>query len=164
MLRATSRVAPSAVFLLLALSACGTGQDEREALSEEIAINRSVWEAQRPDHYRFVLSRRCFCPQEAIGPVELEVEGSLVLSRTYVAGGDPVPEDLRDAFPTVSGLFDVLSEAVATGADEITVTWNPINGAPAEFFIDYDVDTADEELGFAIEEGPEEIPEEEPLG
>lgn len=138
-------------------AACFASQSEREQLEEAVAINRSLWEAQRPDHYRYVLRHTCFCAPAAIGPVEIEVQGGSVASRRYVESGEPVPEDLAEVFPSVSGLFDVLQEALDTGADEIEVTWDPVLGYPREFFIDYQVNVADEEQGYAVVGAPQDL-------
>lgn len=148
--------------LLPGLVGCGGSQSDREALAEEIEINRAVWEAQRPDHYRFVLSHQCFCGPEALGPVELEVVDGVAVRRTYVSDGTEVPASLAQVFPTISGLFDLLAGAVETGADEIQVTWDPATGVPRQLFVDYQVNVADEEEGYRVDEGPEEIPAEEP--
>lgn len=148
--------------LLPGLVGCGGSQSDREALAEEIEINRAVWEAQRPDHYRFVLSHQCFCGPEALGPVELEVVDGVAVRRTYVSDGTEVPASLAQVFPNISGLFDLLAGAVETGADEIQVTWDPATGVPRQLFVDYQVNVADEEEGYRVDEGPEEIPAEEP--
>jgi hypothetical protein len=52
----------------------------------------------------------------------------------------------------VDGLFDVLRDAMNEGAHEIRVTYNPANGVPIDFWIDYSENTADEELGFIVTE------------
>lgn len=153
-----------AALVVAFLPACGGSQSDREALEEEIQINRAVWQAQRPDRYRMVLRHQCFCGPEALGPVEMEVENGVVVRRVYTEDGSPVEAPFAEAFPTVSGLFDLLAEAVETGADQISVTWDPVTGVPEQLFIDYQVNVADEEEGYQIDEGPEALEEEDPQG
>lgn len=159
------RLALVALAALLVLApGCTLGSSAEEELMEEIEVNRAVWEARRPAAYRMVLARSCFCGVEGRGPVELEVDGDSVTGRRYVAeldapvAGEPVSGELAPFFPDVDGLFELLLEAAVTGADDVTVTWDPALGFPRSFFIDYRENVADEEQGYEIVEGPEELP------
>ena len=47
-------------------------------------------------------------------------------------------------------LFDVLMDAFDRDAHEVRVTYDEATGIPADIWIDYEENTADEELGFAV--------------
>lgn len=143
---------------LLLLAGCGAEQGPELELAEQIAVQRAVWEAGRPSRYRMVLRHLCFCPPAAVGPVEVVVDGDTVTRRTYWTSGEVVDPSLADAFPTVAGLFDLLEEAVAGGADEVEVEWDPDTGAPRDLFVDYDTGVADEERGYRLDAGPDPLP------
>ncbi len=151
------------VTLTLVPAGCTFGSSIENELLEEIEINRAIWEARRPSAYRMVLQRNCFCGLEARGPVEVYVAGDTVGARRYWVELDDelasqqVPEELHHLFPDVDGLFDLLLDAVATGADRVDVTWDPALGVPRSFFIDYRENVADEEQGYEIREGPGEL-------
>lgn len=52
--------------------------------------------------------------------------------------------------PTIDGLFDRISRAMALNAAEIRVTWNMRYGYPESCSIDYDFRIADEEEGWTV--------------
>jgi hypothetical protein len=154
--RRAVRLPPAWALLLLA--GCGAEPGPELELAEEIAVQRAVWEAGRPARYRMILRHLCFCPPAAVGPVEVVVDGDTVTRRTYWTSGEAVDPSLADAFPTVAGLFDLLEGAVAGGADEVEVEWDPDTGAPRDLFIDYDTGVADEERGYRLDAGPDPLP------
>lgn len=143
-----------AMAALALFAACGDQGPSDPDLGGEIAAQRALWEARRPPAYVYDVERLCFCHPDARGPVRVRVEGGLVRERAYVASGAPVPADLRELFPDVDGLFDLLEEAFERDAWEIRVTWDEESGAPADLWIDYDQRVADEELGFRMVSKP----------
>jgi hypothetical protein len=144
----------SLAFLVLALAACSDLGPTADGLAGEVAAQRRIWEAWRPESYTYDVERLCFCAVEARGPVRVVVREGQVLSRRYVEGERPVSEDYLELFPGVEGLFDVLADAAARDAHQVQVTWDPVRGAPQDFWIDYDARVADEELGFRIVRPP----------
>jgi hypothetical protein len=140
------------VVLVLGAAACGdSGVDIRTLTELEEAEER--WERDGLDSYRYEVRRMCYCPLEWIGPVRVVVAPEGV-TRTYVDTGQPVPESVGEAFPTVEGLFDILREAYANGAHQVEVTYDPSLGYPTEFGIDYQEMLADEELGMRVTGAP----------
>ena len=113
---------------------------------------QAKWERTRAESYVYAVQRLCFCPMSYIGPVRVRVQGNAVIERVYVDSGDPVPALYADAFPTVDGLFEILTEAYADDADDVRVTYDPVTGVPVDFFIDYMEMAADEELGMQVTE------------
>ncbi len=72
-------------FLLAFLSACGAS--ERKALEK----NRSLWESQAIDHYRFNLKVGCNCPWYDLMPLTVEVKNGEIISMVAGNGGDITP-------------------------------------------------------------------------
>jgi hypothetical protein len=145
--------------LLAALAAgCSDQGPHVGALEREIAANRALWEANGPSSYVYDVERLCFCGVEALGPVRVVVENGVAVGRTYVATGEVVPASFADLFPSVDGLFEVLTDAVQRGAADVRVTWGSGNGLPLDFFIDYSVNIADEEQGYRIVDPPRTTP------
>lgn len=135
----------------LVVGGCGV-QEPGIGVLREIDRNRDRWEAQGVDSYRYAVERICFCGLD--GPVRVTVVDGEATERRYVTSGDPVPEPQGELYPTVDGLFAILFEAVQRGAFEIDVTYDPDTGIPLDIFIDYEQNTADEELGFCVTELP----------
>jgi len=154
MIPSTPRRLPALVAALALFGGCGDVGPDPGGLPGEVAAQRQKWEARRPAAYTLVVERQCFCAPDGRGPVRLTVEGTRVVTRTYVDSGEPVAETLAGLFPTVDGLFDILEDALDRSAEQVDVTWDPEWGAPASFFIDYSRSVADEELGFRIVAGP----------
>jgi Family of unknown function (DUF6174) len=135
------------------LAGCGlTGPDGD--LRTELERNRALWDTVGLTTYDYGVERICFCGVEARGPVLIEVESGSVTSRSYVDSGDPVLPVFADLFPTVTGLFDLIVEAIEDDAFNIDVSWDIATGFPTDIFIDYDESVADEEVGFRVTQSP----------
>jgi hypothetical protein len=135
--------------LLGTATACGI-LDPDDGARSDLEVARERWEQVRPQSYSMVLTRMCFCAPEGIGPVRIQVVGTTATERVYVDSGEPVPENLAPHFPTVDGLFDVLLDAMARDAHQIQVTYDGDTGIPADLWIDYEANVADEELGYQV--------------
>lgn len=151
--------------LVLALGACSTSQPRSDALvrvdslqarpvvmdtDDDLAANRQRWQAQGPEDYRFTYTRQCFCPPQARGPFEVTVRDGKVETVTYKGEGEPMERPLSE-YQTVEDLFAVLADAYDRGAASVRASYDAETGQPTEFFIDYDEQIADEEVGFTVE-------------
>lgn len=139
----------------VACSDLGPGGDD---LLGDVADQRRAWESWRPQAYVYEVERLCFCGVEARGPVRVHVVAERVVAQEYVDGGGALAQDASTWFPDVDGLFDILEDAVRRDAHQVQVTWDPVSGAPLDFWIDYDVNVADEELGYRIVGAPRTAP------
>ena len=133
----------STVFLLLvtalALQSCSiVGEDsEREKAQDR-------WDRAGIDDYAMTLERSCFCAQSDIGPFDVVVRGGAIESVTW--SGDAVPANRA---LTIDAIFQLIRDAEDRGAHSIRVEYDDI-GFPRSVFIDYDVQIADEEIGYTI--------------
>ena len=127
-----------------------TGGDTGTGLANELAAARAAWEGCGLASYSFVLQYLCFCPEEMAGPARITVVDGVVDSATYVSTGEAVNASftVRD----VPALFDLIDEAIARPADQITVTWDATCGYPTQAYLDYELEADDEELGFSVAE------------
>ena len=132
---------------LLSGVACRAPTDAESDLSA--ALRR--WAGAAPPAYEITLRRTCFCPQEVVGPVVVTVRGGRVESRRYLTG-TPVDARFAESFPTVEGLFAFVDDAIRRRAAQITATYDSRFGYPANVFVDYEVNVADEENGFVVQE------------
>jgi hypothetical protein len=143
-----------ALLSILALTvACSTGTEPGN-LRLEVAAHRIKWTAARPAEYTYALARYCFCSPAEQGPVRVRVVGDSVVSRTYVETGDTVVSADARFFPDVDGLFQVVEDAVASGADKIHITWDDHRGFPSLISIDYVAHAADDEIALEVTEQP----------
>jgi hypothetical protein len=131
--------------LALLLAACSPAS----ALEQ----NRLKWADQKISHYRFNLSIGCFCAFRSQMPLTIEVQDGKIISIETV-DGSPIVEGTREIFEkagTVENLFAVIEEAQATGADELTVVYDPTYGFPSQISIDQSKSMADEEISYIVE-------------
>lgn len=136
--------------ILIAGCTGGSGGAETGAAAE-LRTAREKWEKAGFENYTFHFRWQCFCIQEYVSLVELNVEGGKVVSGSYVeGGGDLGPDRLADYMP-VDQLFDLIQEAVDRDAHSVRAEYDPDYGYPVDVYIDYDEMIADEEKGFTIE-------------
>jgi len=142
---------------LLLTAGCGTTAPTLGLVADLQRAERA-WERAGIDSYTYAVERLCFCAPDGRGPVRVRVENGVVTERSYVGSGDPVSGPLADLFPAVEGLFDILRDAIGTGAHTLVVTYDPQLGVPTDFWIDYHEQVADEELGMRVTEEVERLP------
>jgi hypothetical protein len=96
------------------------------------------------------MTRNCFCVP--VGPVLVRVrDGERV--ETLIAVDDaegPLPLNLVPFYPTVDGLFEVISEALDDGVYELRVTYHPTLGYPTDLWVNRSPSIADEEFGYDV--------------
>ena len=134
--------------LIVILTACSFGT------SSDLEKNRQIWGNSGITHYRFWLNIGCFCAFRDQMPITVEVQNSEVISMTYPDGvlvteTDPNYE-IFSKHATIERIFSELEAGLAGGADEVTVTYDPIYGYPSDIYFDYIKAAADDELSLTI--------------
>jgi hypothetical protein len=133
------------IFLATFLAACGASQ--RPALQH----NRSLWESQAIQHYRFSLNVSCLCPWVALMPLTIEVQNGRILSMVASNGGDIT--QYQDTFRqngTIENLFDLLNSAISKRVYKLVVQYDPKYGFPASIDIDPSRMIIDDETGYYV--------------
>jgi len=135
-----------AVLAALAIVGCG----EPTGLAGALALNWERWRAQGYADYEFIFRRSCFCPEEAIGPVQIRVAAGAVTSVIDTLGQPVDSLDVARYFTiTIDSLFGVVEHAIAVDAHRLAVRYHPELGYPESIVIDYDAATVDEEIGLS---------------
>jgi hypothetical protein len=119
--------------------------------SQQLKINRDLWNQQNLSNYRYTLTNSCFCISEARGPVVIEVRNGKMTSITNAATNQPANPELFQKYDTIPKLFDLIGDAIAKEVDSLTVEYNPTLGYPTQINIDFSSQIADEELFLTIE-------------
>lgn len=136
-------VAVPVVAVALMLASCSDAAGPANAL----ALNRAKWEEHGPADYEYMFRRACFCPVDAVGPVQIHVAAGGVVSVIDTLGQPVDPRDIARYFTiTVDSLFGVVEHAIDVRADELDVRYHPDLGYPESIVVDYDAGTIDEEL------------------
>ncbi len=123
----------------------------RQAFEEALAR----WEDAGLADYDYTFTRGCFCPEEWIGPYQVAVRvGEIV--RASFKGIDLFDVEMLEIgrydeiIKTVPALFDEVERALRE-ADSFTAEYHPRLGYPANVYIDWIANAADEEVSYSIE-------------
>ncbi len=123
--------------------------DEREVARYN--EHRELWERTGSDNYTFVYDYKCFCTNNAGGPIKVSVRNDdVITSIEYVSSGEPLERVgwFKTAeFFTIDGLFDGLRDAIAH-ADEYSVRYHREFGYPINVTVDTSFNFIDEEYRF----------------
>ena len=128
---------------LLVLTACGDGFLASTRLVTSLRAARARWESSGIDSYELTVRRLCFCG--FVEPVRIKVVDGVIVSRTIVPTGEPVPEMYASAYPDVPGLFAIVEEA-ANEADELNTEFDATYGYPTDISIDWIENAVDDEM------------------
>lgn len=139
-------VRPVVWTLLLALGACSVLTPMDDEAAEALARARARWEAVGPEDYRYLVRRACECQAGTGGPFEVQVARGRAPVVIRPEDGRALEPPLSTAFPSVSGLFELVGDALDRGAHHVDVDYDHGTGVPLRIQIDYDERTADDEL------------------
>lgn len=81
----------------------------------------------------------------------IEVRNGVTTSITYADSGQPADAELFKKYNTIPKLFNVIRDAIARKAYNLTVKYDPTLGYPTQINIDYDSQIADDEVFLTIE-------------
>lgn len=148
------RLAAAAVLLALSGTACHDLGPTADTILDDIALHRTLWESKRPSAYVFELKRVCSCPETEQGPVRIRVQGNTVVERTFTSSQAPVPPSLHAAFPSIEGLFDLLTDAAKRDPWYINMNWDPELAYPRDLYVDYDSRVINDEVSYQVVTAP----------
>jgi len=136
--------------LLLAALACdssrlllASGETTRDLVEA-----RARWNAQRITDYTFTLQRLCFCGETR--PMRVTVRNGEVQSVVPVGELLPLPGPVAEWYPSITGLFDIVADAIAMPAGSIEARYDAVYGFPLEIAIDYWINVADDETRWIV--------------
>lgn len=120
----------------------GLGDDRDDDLRDA----RGRWARNGYASYDLTLRQLCFCG--FVEPVRIEVRNGEKAATLIAATGEPLPYPIE--FPTVSGLFAIIEDALDRDAHELDVTYHPDLGYPVEIAIDYIENAVDDEVTWRV--------------
>lgn len=142
----SKRIRLSVVALVvLGVGGCGLTGPDRSL--DQFNEAKSLWDRTNPANYAVTVQRLCFCA--SVEPVRIVVQNRLVISRTVVSTGAPLPGNFNGLYPDIPGLFATIKDAY-TQADAITVSFDRQYGFPSDATIDYIKNAIDDELSLKV--------------
>lgn len=92
----------------------------------------------------------CFCSSDSLRPTRITVTNGAITRAVFVDDQRPVAEPERGLLRTIDGVFALIEQAIADGADELQVTYDDQYGFPAMLSIDPARTTSDDELSLQL--------------
>ena len=120
------------------------GGTPHAAAAKQLQAAESKWNQINHAHYSYTLQRSCFCPPDALKPMNIRVFQGKVQSATV--DGIPLSADRMDSVLTIEQLFQKVHEAIDRNVSRLEVKYDPTYGYPTNIFVDYEAMMADEEL------------------
>ena len=127
----------------------GTADNLQQAQAD-LDKHRALWEANRSEDYSFVLEPICFCPQNLLDPVRIDIVDGTITSVTYVESGENPEHDGYGRYVTIDDLFDTIQEGIDRPAAAVDVSYDPVFGFPTDANVNYDFRRTDEEYRFTV--------------
>ncbi|HJU66672.1 MAG TPA: DUF6174 domain-containing protein [Gemmatimonadaceae bacterium] len=134
---------------LLLVAACDEGNTTGTRLALSLHVAHDRWERRGIESYELTVTRLCFCVFTQ--PVRVKVVDGVVVSRTVVPTGEPVPAPYASDYPGVPGLFAIVQEA-ARDADEVHTEFNGTYGYPTKISVDWTKNAVDDEVVYLAED------------
>lgn len=119
--------------------------------TSQLQRNKQLWAKQNISNYRFTLCQSYFCSSETTQPVNIEVRNGQVTSIVPAINGVPLNREDFTNIDSIAKLFDVVEDAIAREAEDLSVTYHPTLGYPTKIAIDYDAWTVHEEISITVE-------------
>ncbi len=140
---------PSIMFLLTCLLAW-TGCDSdpaAPAYRDDLSRARDRWGQMGFDSYEITQRRNCYC---ALGgrPVRLLVLRDSLVSGVNLEDSTALSADQLQWYLTVDQLFDTIAAIDPSNVARFQVQFDTSYGFPAYFYVDRDLQIADEEMGY----------------
>lgn len=148
------RILTTAAITLL-LAGCGATDvsnagEARTAPPETLEEARQRWQESQIVNYVVTAQMSCYCPQELVQPIRLEVEEGAVVSSEGLK--QPLenfaPEDAQRL--TVEGLFQFIEEASSREAETLEVAYDVDYGFPRSINYDGHKMIADDERQYRL--------------
>lgn len=124
----------------------GAGAEVQAALDDGIR----TWSAAGFSSYDLDVRRLCDCDPGLTGTVKVRVRSGQVVARTLAPKGEELALEFAEAYPTITGLFAVVQDALDRGADAIQVEFEPDLGFPEDLAIDYREGRVTDDLAFEV--------------
>ena len=142
---------------IFGVATCSGPTDVRTVYSDA----QAWWAAEGPPDYALEVRRVCECLPEESQPARITVEDGVVVSRAYVATGEPVPEAYAWAYPSVEEAFELIyfhltpQERLTPGHfPDVEADYDPLLGYPTEIRIIYAPNHPDGTEVVLLELGP----------
>lgn len=137
----------SFLFLLfLAISSCSKEAIEKETDFTVLEKQKVLWESKQISSYSFVQTISCYCITDYTSPKAVVVLDDQIISVNQV----PYDSEIHQSILTVNDRFKYIRGGLNQNPASYTVLFDETYGFPKQFYFDYDLQIADEEIGYTF--------------
>jgi hypothetical protein len=108
------------------------------------------WAKQQISNYNFTLKAICFCPNERVDPVRIEVRNGQVASLVYVGTGTAPSRNYWDNENTIDKLFAIILSNSGKPNAKLEVTYDSTLSYPTRIFLDPIPNAVDDEVLYEV--------------
>ena len=112
----------------------------------ELMENRSKWQASDIQDFNYVLQKNCYCADSS--RLQWHVVNGQAVAVKSLSGASIIGKN--DMPATVEDLFQIIEKALASGNDQVSVTYHPQLGLPEFIYIDPDEKLLDDEVTYSV--------------
>jgi hypothetical protein len=113
---------------------------------------QALWQSLDIDSYRYTLTVSCFCPQELLQPVTVEVINSELASLIYADDGAAADPMFFEGYTSINKLHQIIADATAQNPARLDIIYDDTTGVPLNVDIDISELMADEEIRFTVDD------------
>ncbi|MBT3479795.1 MAG: hypothetical protein HOA15_02890 [Candidatus Marinimicrobia bacterium] len=111
--------------------------------------NYNKWQSNNMVSYEFNFRASCFCIDEWVREVRVSVNNDTIKSVLFADDNLPPQKLVPEQWHTINALFD-LSKTAVEEAHQFEIKYDNAYGNPSEISIDWNLQTADDEVTFYI--------------
>jgi hypothetical protein len=115
-----------------------------------LQASQARWSASHVSSYQYRFRWECYCSQDHVRIVDINVTGGVITRVTDVETGARLTGQEAAGYRTIDGLFDFVRGALDQSAASVNGAFDPSLGYPSLVNVDYVAGMADDENGFRI--------------
>ena len=132
--------------LLLAISSCSKEAIEEETDFTVLEKQKLLWESKQISSYSFTQTISCYCITDYTSPKAVVVSDDQIISVNQV----PYDSEIHQSILTVNDRFKYIRDGLNQNPASYTFLFDETYGFPNQFYFDYDLQIADEEIGYTF--------------
>ena len=133
-------------FLILLTGCVKSNPDQIQIVKGDPASQLALWKKKGISNYEMTMKISCYCLQGRVGPHLIVVENDKIKTVNNL------PYDSTKTGPilTINELFDFIIISLAKNPYQHSLDYNTIFHYPKNIYFDFNVQIADEEVGYEI--------------
>ena len=129
------RIFAGLLIQLAVLAGCSPQPAGETGSTGDLSVNRRSWNTAAIASYRYDFQQQCFCVQEQVQPVTIEVRHGEIARVTHRDTGERLAAPGNVRWPTMDELFRIIEAAQQQGREPLRVEYDAQLGYPTRIEI-----------------------------